>query len=262
MATLRFLLKRFAAQRLLGLAVVVTLAFSVGVLVAGPIYADAAREAILSSEVAGAAPTVKNARLQVFGDDSFDWEAADAGDHRSDRTRSRSSRSSGKVWGRSASGRPQDPPSRSSPAERLEQHLDDPRRASGRGRGGASRRRGAAARGPSRRQAGRDRSDRRADRAHGGRHLREPRARRPLLVRIADAVPGSRLDAATAGGGRPRHDRERHPGPRAHDPVLVGRVPRPRRRTVRAGLGRPGSMWPACSRACRERPSSDSARSP
>ena len=50
MATLRFLLKRFAAQRLLGLAVVVTLAFSVGVLVAGPIYADAAREAILSSQ--------------------------------------------------------------------------------------------------------------------------------------------------------------------------------------------------------------------
>ena len=77
MATLRFLLKRFAAQRLLGLAVVVTLAFSVGVLVAGPIYADAAREAILSSELAGAAPTVKNARLQVFGDDSFDWDAAD-----------------------------------------------------------------------------------------------------------------------------------------------------------------------------------------
>jgi hypothetical protein len=37
MATLRFLLKRFVAQRLLGLAVVVTLAFSVGVLVAGPI---------------------------------------------------------------------------------------------------------------------------------------------------------------------------------------------------------------------------------
>jgi putative ABC transport system permease protein len=77
MATLRFLLKRFVAQRLLGLAVVVTLAFSVGVLVAGPIYAEAAREAILSSELAGAAPTVKNARLQVFGDDSFDWDAAD-----------------------------------------------------------------------------------------------------------------------------------------------------------------------------------------
>ncbi len=77
MATLRFLLKRFVAQRLLGLAVVVTLAFSVGVLVAGPIYADAAREAILSSELAGAAPTVQNARLQVFGDDTFDWEAAD-----------------------------------------------------------------------------------------------------------------------------------------------------------------------------------------
>jgi putative ABC transport system permease protein len=77
MATIRFLLKRFAAQRLLGLAVVVTLAFSVGVLVAGPIYADAAREAILSSAVAGAPPTVGNARLQVFGDQDFDWRQAD-----------------------------------------------------------------------------------------------------------------------------------------------------------------------------------------
>ncbi|MGH2679997.1 MAG: FtsX-like permease family protein [Actinomycetota bacterium] len=77
MATIRFLLKRFAAQRLLGLAVVVTLAFSVGVLVAGPIYADAAREAILSSELTTAAPTVRNARLEVFGDETFDWAAAD-----------------------------------------------------------------------------------------------------------------------------------------------------------------------------------------
>ena len=56
MATLRFLLKRFVAQRLLGLAVVVTLAFSVGVLVAGPIYADAAREAILSSRARRRSP--------------------------------------------------------------------------------------------------------------------------------------------------------------------------------------------------------------
>ena len=78
MATLRFLLKRFVAQRLLGLAVVTTLAFSVGVLVAGPIYADAAREAILSSEVTRAAVTVKNARFQLFGDASFDHAGADA----------------------------------------------------------------------------------------------------------------------------------------------------------------------------------------
>ena len=49
MTTLRFPLKRFFAQRLLGLAPVVTLGFTIGVLVAGPIYADAAREAILSS---------------------------------------------------------------------------------------------------------------------------------------------------------------------------------------------------------------------
>jgi putative ABC transport system permease protein len=77
MATLLFLLKRFAAQRLLGLAVVATLAFTVGVLVAGPIYADAAREAILSSSLASESVTVRNARVQVFGGPSFDWQAAD-----------------------------------------------------------------------------------------------------------------------------------------------------------------------------------------
>jgi hypothetical protein len=76
MATLRFLLTRFAAQRLLGLAVVVTLAFSVGVLVAGPIYADAAREAIFSSSVGDAGVTVTNARFQVYGDRDLDWAAA------------------------------------------------------------------------------------------------------------------------------------------------------------------------------------------
>ena len=78
MATIRFLLKRFVAQRLLWLAVVTTLAFSVGVLVAGPIYADAAREAILSSQVANAAATVRNARIQLFGDQAFDVAAAEA----------------------------------------------------------------------------------------------------------------------------------------------------------------------------------------
>jgi putative ABC transport system permease protein len=78
MATLRFLLKRFAAQRLLGLAVIVTLAFSVGVLVAGPIYANAAREAIFSSTLSDAGVTVANARYQVFGDEDFDWANADA----------------------------------------------------------------------------------------------------------------------------------------------------------------------------------------
>lgn len=78
MATIRFVLRRFAAQRLLGLAVVVTLAFTVGVLVAGPIYADAAREAILSSSLDGAGVSVANARFSVYGDAGFDWAAADA----------------------------------------------------------------------------------------------------------------------------------------------------------------------------------------
>jgi hypothetical protein len=78
MATLRFLLKRFVAQRLLGLAVVVTLAFSIGVLVAGPIYADAARSAILSSAIQGAAVTVANARVQAYGTGGFPYADADA----------------------------------------------------------------------------------------------------------------------------------------------------------------------------------------
>jgi FtsX-like permease family len=78
MATLRFLLKRFFAQRLLGLAIVVTLAFTIGVLVAGPIYADAAREAILSSATSTAPVTVGNVRFLTYGNPSFDYATADA----------------------------------------------------------------------------------------------------------------------------------------------------------------------------------------
>jgi hypothetical protein len=75
--TLRFLIKRFAAQRMLGLAVVVTLAFCIGVVVAGPVYADAAREAIFSSTVAESAVTTTNARFQVFAPAGFDYPSAD-----------------------------------------------------------------------------------------------------------------------------------------------------------------------------------------
>lgn len=77
MTTLLFLLKRFLAQRLLGLAIVVTLGFTIGVLVAGPIYADAAREAILSSETSTAATTVKNVRFTTYGNPDFDYAATD-----------------------------------------------------------------------------------------------------------------------------------------------------------------------------------------
>lgn len=77
MATLIFVLKRLAAQRLLAVALIVVLGFTVGVLVAGPIYADAAREAILSSEAAMAAVTVKNARFRTDGTGDFDYAAAD-----------------------------------------------------------------------------------------------------------------------------------------------------------------------------------------
>jgi ABC-type lipoprotein release transport system permease subunit len=78
MTTLIFLLKRFVAQRLLGVAIVVTLGFTIGVLVAGPIYADAAREAILQSEVATANVTVKNVRFTQYGDPAFAYHQADS----------------------------------------------------------------------------------------------------------------------------------------------------------------------------------------
>jgi hypothetical protein len=78
MRTIRFLLKRFAAQRLLGLAIVVTLGFTIGVLVAGPIYADASREAILSSQVSTAATTVRNVRFSVYGGPDFGYAQANA----------------------------------------------------------------------------------------------------------------------------------------------------------------------------------------
>lgn len=77
MATIVFLLKRFVAQRLLGLAIVVTLGFTIGVLVAGPIYADAAREAITSSAIKTAPVTVKNVRFSVYGDSKFAWGQTD-----------------------------------------------------------------------------------------------------------------------------------------------------------------------------------------
>ena len=77
MATLRFLVVRFVAQRGLALAVVVTLAFAIGVLVSGPIYADAAREAIASATMGDAEVTVRNLRLTLYGGPGFDTAAAD-----------------------------------------------------------------------------------------------------------------------------------------------------------------------------------------
>src|SRR5438105_1653735 len=75
-ATIRFALKRLVAQRLLALAIIVTLAFSIGVLVAGPIYADSARGAILSSELRSQDTASKNIRFTVFGSATFDFGRA------------------------------------------------------------------------------------------------------------------------------------------------------------------------------------------
>jgi len=77
MAMLRFLFRRLVAQRLLALGVVLTLAFSVGVMASGPIYTAAARDFILASSIATAGTPIKNVRVDVYGDPAFDWTAAD-----------------------------------------------------------------------------------------------------------------------------------------------------------------------------------------
>jgi ABC-type lipoprotein release transport system permease subunit len=78
MAMLRFLFRRLMAQRLLALGVVLTLAFSVGVMASGPIYTDAARESILTSTIVTATVPTKNVRVDVYGDASFDQRQAEA----------------------------------------------------------------------------------------------------------------------------------------------------------------------------------------
>lgn len=77
MAMLRFLFRRLVAQRLLALGVVLTLAFSVGVMASGPIYTDAARNSILASAIATASVPVENVRVDLYGGSSFNWAAAD-----------------------------------------------------------------------------------------------------------------------------------------------------------------------------------------
>lgn len=78
MRTLAFLLRRFAAQRLLGLAIVVALAFTIGVLVAGPVYAAASREAIATAAVRTATVNVRNVRLAFYGDVTDQHDRLDA----------------------------------------------------------------------------------------------------------------------------------------------------------------------------------------
>ena len=77
MAMLRFLSRRLVAQRLLALGVVLTLAFSIGVMASGPIYTDAAREFIVTSSIATATAPTKNIRVDTYWDHSFSWTRAD-----------------------------------------------------------------------------------------------------------------------------------------------------------------------------------------
>ncbi len=233
MATLLFLLKRFFAQRLLGLAIVVTLGFTIGVLVAGPIYADAAREAILSSAIRTA---------------SGDREERAVPHVRQPRVRLRARRRGRAGRGLHAPGRRARPPGRGTvrlaggtipePLSLTVLFRDGADRASA--ASAASRRRARArsrfprgSRGCSASSSARPvtahRPDGRGGRAHARRAVRPARSRRPVLVRRPDSVPAPGLDRAAAGADGPG----RVPGGRARargdERVRVGRLPRPGR---------------------------------
>jgi FtsX-like permease family len=77
MVRLRFLIRRLAAQRLLGIGVVATLAFSIGVMAAGPIYIDGARASIVAATFAEASTPAKNVRIDLYAAPGSRWSAFD-----------------------------------------------------------------------------------------------------------------------------------------------------------------------------------------
>jgi FtsX-like permease family protein len=72
MALLRLVVRRLVAQRLLALALLITMAFSIGVLVAGPVYLNASRQAILSGKLASSSVSIRNVRYTVLSGPGFD----------------------------------------------------------------------------------------------------------------------------------------------------------------------------------------------
>ena len=76
MAMLPFLFRRLVAQRLLALGVVLTLAFSVGVMLSGPSTRMPPATPSWSS-IATASVPVENVRVDLYGGSSFNWAAAD-----------------------------------------------------------------------------------------------------------------------------------------------------------------------------------------
>lgn len=77
MALLRLIVRRLAAQRLLALALLVTMAFTVGVLVAGPIYADGSGRAIIDGVIRRSLVDQRNVRLTQTSGPRFDSAVAD-----------------------------------------------------------------------------------------------------------------------------------------------------------------------------------------
>src|SRR5215211_1078444 len=78
MGILSLIVRRLAAQRLLAAGLLVTMAFTIGVLVAGPIYADGSGRAIIEGTVAQALVDARNVRLAAQAGPSFDLDQANA----------------------------------------------------------------------------------------------------------------------------------------------------------------------------------------
>ncbi|HJP65593.1 MAG TPA: hypothetical protein VKA30_04735, partial [Actinomycetota bacterium] len=77
MAFLNMVVRRLAAQRLLAAGLLVTMAFCIGVVVAGPIYADGSGRAIVGGTIDRALVTQRNVRYSLQIPPRFELASAD-----------------------------------------------------------------------------------------------------------------------------------------------------------------------------------------
>src|SRR5262245_47031956 len=78
MPLLKLAAKRLVAQRMLAVALLITMAFAIGVLAAGPIYAEASKQAILTGEINQSDSTVKNVRFTLNPSAGLDQNTIEA----------------------------------------------------------------------------------------------------------------------------------------------------------------------------------------
>ncbi len=239
MATLRFLLKRFVAQRLLGLAVVVTLAFTSACWSPGRSTPMPLARRSCPPRSAARASRSRTPGCSCSAVADLDWVAADAAITGAFGA-CPSTPWCRRAWARCGSAEPTARRCRSLFREGAPEHLEIEGEPPAPARSRCLR----ARRPPSTCEAGDSVAlvgpQRRVARpAHLG-HVRLPRSRRSVLVRRPQPVPRARLDRPAAGARRPRHVPRCRRHARPHDGV---------------SRGTRSSPWTACRssrpRACR-----------